>query len=628
MTSTPTYRAFKARLIAGFALLVVLLAVLMYWKIQAGYDATRAAAYTQTRSFARAMSAHIASEVRLVDLSLLRSADALGALDSAALRNPARVQRVLALSASVVDANFWIQFVDPRGLGVVASNALPIGGVAYADRQYFQTSASRCDAGLYVGGPEIGRVSKRKLFFLSRPVCTPDGVLVGVVVASVDAEAIAAVFDGALLQPTLSITLLHAEGRVIARAPLFERAFAQDIRASDFYRNWQTVPAGSYKGRSLLDGQIRVYSYQAVGSFPLAVAVGVATDSWAAAVRNDLAFALGALGVIALALVFSSRTLLRSFRRVERSDAGQRALNLELVATRDDMARVAKRLRMIADSLPALVAYIDAQQRYVFHNSYYRNVPGVQVGRMVGRTMREVLGAEIYLLVGDQVEAVLSGKAVTFERALMVGSLTRHFQCNFTPEIDASGAVAGFYTMVLDISDTKEVEVRLSALARIDTLTGLPNRNHLYERLGDALARSRRGGHPAACLYLDIDHFKAVNDTLGHAGGDQVLLSFSQRLRACVRETDLVARLGGDEFVIVMEGFDALGGAQSVAAKIIESMRTPMLIEGALRTISTSVGIAISTAYDDVDAVLRKADLALYEAKHAGRGGFALAGPA
>ncbi|WP_332875696.1 sensor domain-containing diguanylate cyclase [Massilia sp. S19_KUP03_FR1] len=628
MTSTPTYRAFRARLVAGFALLVVLLAVLLYSKIQAGYDAARAAAYTQTKSFANAMSAHVASEMRLVDLSLIRSAEALGVLDQAKLTNGAQVRRVLALSASVVDANFWIDFVDLQGLGVAASNALPVAGVSYADRAYFQASAGRCDAGLHVGTPDIGRVSKRKLFFLSRPVCTPGGVLLGVVVASVDARVISTVFDSALIQPTLSITLLHGSGRVIARAPLFERAFGQDIRTADFYRNWQLAPAGSYKSRSVVDGQIRVVSYQAVGRFPLAVAVGVATDSWMAAIRNDLAFALGALAVIAAALVFSSRSLLRSFRRVERSDAGQRSVNAELRATRDDMARVAKRLRMIADSLPALVSYIDAQQRYVFHNSFYHNVPGVDVGRMIGRTMREVLGPEIYSAIDDQVREVLTGTQVKFGRAMKVGTLERWVEYHFTPDIDASGAVLGFYSMVLDVSHTKEVEARLSALARIDKLTGLPNRNHLYERLGEALARSRRGGRPCACLYLDIDHFKAINDSLGHAGGDQVLVEFAQRLRASVRETDLVARLGGDEFVIVMEGADEAGGALLVAANIIAAMRAPWMIEGALRTISTSIGIAISKTQDDVDAVLKNADLALYEAKRAGRGGFALAGRA
>ena len=622
------YASFRARLIVGFGMLVALLAALMYWKIYTGYNAERAGAFTQTKSFAQAMSAHVVSEMRVVDLSLLRSSEALSALDEETLKNSLRVRQVLSLSASVVDANFWIHFVDLRGVGVVASNNLSIAGVSYADRPYFKASAGRCDSGLYVGAPETGRVSRRRLFFLSRAVCSSSGAPLGVVVAPVDASAIAEVFDSALFRPTLSITLLHGDGKVIARAPLFEKSFAQDLTKSDLYRNWKASPTGSYEGRSMVDGQIRVFSYQTVGDLRLAIAVGVGTDSWSQALRKDVTVALGALGVIAIVLVFSGRFALRSFKRVEQSNGKQRALNSQLSETRDDMARVARRARMIADSLPALVSYIDADERYVFHNSYYRNVPGLDVERMLGRTMREALGDAIYLPIRSEIKEALCGSRVTFERAMTAGTLERHLKYDFTPDIDDSGAVVGFYSMVIDITDAKEIEARLSALARVDRLTGLPNRNHLYERLDEALARSRRAGSPTACLYLDIDHFKSINDTLGHAGGDEVLRQFGKRLRSCVRETDLVARLAGDEFVIVLEGLDQPEAARGVAAKILDAMRPPFIVEGVERAVSTSVGIAISTVSDgDTDAVLKKADAALYQAKRSGRGGFATNAP-
>lgn len=620
---TDAYVSFRTRLAAGFALLVLLLAGLLAWSIASGYHAQRAAAFTQTRSFAQAMSAHIASEMQVVDLSLLRAADTLGALDSATLGNRLRVRQILALSASVSDANFWIHFVDVRGIGVVASNNLAIAGVSYADRPYFTAHAGRCDDSLFIGAPELGRVSKRRLFFLSRSVCNQSGVPIGVVVAPVDARALAAVFDSALFQPNLSIVLMHHGGRVIARAPLFERSFAQDLTRSELYRHWQEAPRGSYEGRSMVDGQVRVFSYQTVGELPLAIAVGIATDSWAEAIGKDLAVIAGAFGLVVLALLFSGRFALRAFRRVERSDSDQRALNSELVDIRDQLEHAARRARMIADSLPALVAYIDADQRYVFHNSYYRNIPGVDITHMTGRTMRDVLGDPIYDAIGDQVQAVLAGTHVVFEQQMQVGDLVRHLKYDYSPDIDESGAVIGFYTMVIDITETKEVEARLSKLARVDGLTGLPNRNQLYERLEEALARARRGGHPIGCLYLDIDHFKTINDTFGHAGGDDVLRQFGDRLRACVRETDLVARLAGDEFVIVLEGLGQPEASRTVAAKIIAAMRLPFVVEGTTLAVSTSVGVAISDGKsDDVDALLKKADAELYEAKRNGRGSY------
>jgi diguanylate cyclase (GGDEF)-like protein/PAS domain S-box-containing protein len=610
-------------LIAGFLLLVALLAASLFWKITSAYKAERAAAFSQTKSFAQAMSAHVASEMRSADLSLIRSAEALGALDGAALANVSRVRQVLALSASVSDAHFWINFVDNRGFGVAASNNLRIAGVSYADRSYFQVSAQHCDSGLVIGGPEIGRKSKRRLFYLSRAVCSPTGEQLGVVVAPVDSRALAEVFGSALFHPTLSITLLHGSGKIVARAPLFERSFAQDLTGSDFYRHWKEAPAGSYEGRSMVDRQMRVFSYRSVGALPLAVAVGVATGSWLDALGKDGPVAFGAFMVIVVILASSGSFALRSFKRVERSDADQRKLNAQLREARDNMERAAKRARMIADSLPAWISYVDARERYVFHNSYYENVPGVDVENMLGRTMREMLGDKTYSAIGDQVKVALGGAHVMFERVIHAGELKRHLKYDYTPDVDGDGRVVGFYAMVIDITESKLFEARLSALARVDTLTCLPNRNHLYERLGEALARSRRGGLPTACLYLDIDHFKSINDSLGHAGGDEVLRQFGQRLSSCVRETDLVARLAGDEFVIVLEGLVQPQAALAVAGKIVEAMRAPFIVEGVDRVVSTSVGVAISDGgEDDADAILRNADAALYRAKRAGRGGF------
>jgi diguanylate cyclase (GGDEF)-like protein len=177
--------------------------------------------------------------------------------------------------------------------------------------------------------------------------------------------------------------------------------------------------------------------------------------------------------------------------------------------------------------------------------------------------------------------------------------------------------------MAIDITEMKDIQHRLSAFARVDSLTGLPNRAQLYERLGEAFARSRRGSAPTACLFLDIDYFKSINDSLGHAGGDEALREFGRRLQSAVRETDLVARLAGDEFVIVLEGGEQPACADAVANKIIEAMREPFFIAGAPRAVSTSVGVAVSCGEDDdADAILQRADEALYMAKRAGRGGF------
>ena len=134
----------------------------------------------------------------------------------------------------------------------------------------------------------------------------------------------------------------------------------------------------------------------------------------------------------------------------------------------------------------------------------------------------------------------------------------------------------------------------LEALAHLDSLTGLANRRQFDERLMHALGRSRRQGLAVALMYMDIDHFKQVNDSHGHAAGDEVLRVFGQRLSACVRSGDLVARLGGDEFVVLIEDLSAPETAEAIARKLIESMGEGIVVEDTTLHVTTSIGIAYS----------------------------------
>lgn len=355
------------------------------------------------------------------------------------------------------------------------------------------------------------------------------------------------------------------------------------------------------------------------------MAVGIAVDSWKRAIPNDILVAVSALGVIVIALALSGRFALRNFARLGRSDAELRKLNDELRVARDDNARGEKKARMIADSLPALVSYVDARERYVFHNSFYKTIPGLDVDAIDGKTVEEALGAEIYALIADPIKAALRGERVSFERSPKFGSFERHLRFEYTPDFDESGSTVGFYTMAIDITDMKNIQNKLSSLATIDGLTGLPNRFQLHERLNHAFARSKRSGAMIACLFLDIDHFKSINDTLGHAAGDEALREFGRRLQTCVRSTDLVARLAGDEFVVALEELRDSALAMSVAEKIIEAMRPPFRVGSTQISVSTSIGLALSTDREEgTDSLLKRADQALYRAKRDGRGRFFL----
>ena len=191
------------------------------------------------------------------------------------------------------------------------------------------------------------------------------------------------------------------------------------------------------------------------------------------------------------------------------------------------------------------------------------------------------------------------------------------------PLYDAHDHYLGRIWFFRDISERKLEEYKMSELARTDPLTDLPNRFAFLERLRLALARLQRGDRPFAILYLDLDHFKDVNDTLGHPVGDTLLRAVADRLRISVRETDVVARFGGDEFAILQDDVTRIGRAEVLATKICKAISEPFFIEGNQIHTTASVGVVhCLRTIDSPEAILMKADLALYRAKYEGRDRF------
>ena len=170
-----------------------------------------------------------------------------------------------------------------------------------------------------------------------------------------------------------------------------------------------------------------------------------------------------------------------------------------------------------------------------------------------------------------------------------------------------------------DVTERYALRQQLREQADNDLLTGVANRRQLSRRLTELLGHSPRTGARLAALYLDLDHFKDINDAHGHAGGDVVLTAVAAAIRSAVRDQDLVARLGGDEFVVLLDGVRGLDDATAVAEKVLAAVRVPVDVGGAKVTPRVSIGIALVEPGEDEDAVMARADAALYEAKAAGR---------
>jgi diguanylate cyclase (GGDEF)-like protein/PAS domain S-box-containing protein len=279
------------------------------------------------------------------------------------------------------------------------------------------------------------------------------------------------------------------------------------------------------------------------------------------------------------------------------------------------------RLRTMADALPMRVAYVDAQERYQFNNLAYERAFKKSPAELYGKTVRELLGDAAYQAAEPNIRRVLSGEPVTFQSEMANGGNYVHYEAHYIPQFATDdGRVLGFHAVVSDITRQKLEERRLQQLARVDPLTGVVNRAGFELRLAEAMERCRGSGALMALMYLDIDRFKQINDQFGHNVGDALLRLFAGRLSRTLRSTDTIARLGGDEFTVIMEGLPRPEIASTVAAKIVQAMSTPFVVDSHTIGVTTSIGLAFHHG-DSVtaDELVKQADVMLYQAKDAGR---------
>lgn len=281
------------------------------------------------------------------------------------------------------------------------------------------------------------------------------------------------------------------------------------------------------------------------------------------------------------------------------------------------------RLRAVTDNIPALIAHVDREERYTFANRFMGRVFGIDPSSILGRTMRDVRGEEVYAYIQPYAERALKGEPAQFEGKGIAAGREYHYQSSFVPDIGPDGKVAGFFSFTFDITELKRAQAELGRLIRIDSMTGAANRRHFDERLGSAIASARRHGTAICLLYLDIDHFKEINDTHGHAVGDAVIIEVARRVQSLVRADDMVARLGGDEFAVIVEQATA-GAGEAIAAKMMTAMETPIEAGEVEVQVKVSIGIGFALQPDTFEHVLGMADRALYRAKSAGRGTYAV----
>jgi diguanylate cyclase (GGDEF)-like protein/PAS domain S-box-containing protein len=302
----------------------------------------------------------------------------------------------------------------------------------------------------------------------------------------------------------------------------------------------------------------------------------------------------------------------------------RKALEEKEAATRQDLELQTATLQAVIDSIPAMVAVWDIDFRYRLVNRAFERWRGMRRDDLIGRSLQEVEGDTEYPRSLHWMTRVLTGETVTWEKEYPGQGESKHVSMTYIPLRLRDGSISGFVQVAQDITAHRQEHVRLMLLSEHDQLTGLLNRIGLEKFLRN---KSEQGvGATLALLYIDLDHFKPINDTYGHASGDAVLREFAARLQCIVRPTDAVARLGGDEFGIVLLDVKDPESAARVADKVVEMARRPIVVSGVEMKIGASVGLAFDA---DADGgwigLLSRADALAYQAKANGRGRAALA---
>lgn len=305
--------------------------------------------------------------------------------------------------------------------------------------------------------------------------------------------------------------------------------------------------------------------------------------------------------------------------RIKKEEAEQ--AHLEMIALNEKLSLALTELETIIEANPDLLYVFNTQGQLIKWNSNLKIFFGLTHSQLINRGALELFCSEDRFSVTEWMHEVLSTGSATVEaRCVRQDGTLVPYLCNGVVLKNPAGEVIGFTGTGRDITERIEAAERMRHMAHYDALTDLPNRALFSDRLQLALAAANRDKKHMALMFIDLDKFKQINDTLGHHVGDLLLQEATRRMLDCVRESDTVARIGGDEFIVLLPAIEKPEDAMQVAEKIRHSLCQPLNLDGNLVQISTSIGMAIYPEHGSSEhELINNADNAMYAAKSAGR---------
>jgi diguanylate cyclase (GGDEF)-like protein len=561
------------------------------------------------RNLAHAFAEEVRSSIVTIDLSLSqlrlswqRNPEQFGAIVS---ELNAHLQGRLHLNVVVTDADGQLVFSSIAG----AAEHIDL-----KDREPVHTHLTGVPGDrLFIGKPRTGRVSGEWEVQFSRPILDGDGKLVGVIVAGVAPTYFSRFYHSIDLGGSASIALVRNDGIVVARTTRDLTMRDSGKLLTGYPYSPDSGPGGNFQRASRMDGVERYYGWSALADYGLLVTVGqsIADANARYVQQSELLVYTGAAVSLLLALTGWAALAAADHRRrgVVSLAAAEARWKLALNATGEGVWDYSFDSGLVTLS-PSAQGIVDAESTLLpFDRTDF-----------TGMSHAEDVPAVLHAL-----DAHLNGTApdytAQYRTRLRNGNWRWILARGQVAERDAAGRPLRIVGTVADIDARKMQEEQIRHLAHHDILTGLPNRLLFGDRLRQALLAAQREEHKLALIFFDLDTFKPVNDSYGHAVGDVLLQQVATRLRTTLRASDTLARLGGDEFVVLLPRVSGAGDAKKVAEDILRELNRPFMTEGFTVHISASLGVAVyPDGALDADSLLRCADTAMYEAKLLGRG--------
>jgi diguanylate cyclase (GGDEF)-like protein len=589
------------------AMMIALVWVGVGFHLQVEHGDAERAAVQNSANLARAFEEHLSRTLNEIDRSL-KSIRSNYLLDPAGFD----LRRWLEISRLFDGNTLQVAIITPDGFIKLSNiNSATAVGTDLRDREHFRRFVDTDTDDLFVSKPVIGRTTGKWSVQLARRITNPDGSFGGVVDASLDPSYLSRFYNSVDVGSEGYVRIVGHDGVVRAVGGRASEALGKDLSAAALFVNFKNEPAGWYYTESgVTDHVRRLVTYRGMKDYPLIVTIGLsASELFSGVYAKQRWYNLIALALTLVILGLNAISVRGRFLR-DRMAQTLRVQNLRFNALLADM--------------PLGVCMFDKSGQLAISNDRYLQMYRLQPDKIApGTPLREVIESK-------KARGTFFGDVAAFCQEL-TEQINRGLQVRGTTQLDDSSVISslsqptedgGWVSIHEDVTERKKAEEEIAYMAHHDVLTGLLNRARFVERLEDQLA-SIKGRGRLAVMFLDLDHFKHVNDTLGHLIGDDLLKTVADRLRGCVSDTDAIARLGGDEFAILCGDIEDVESVSTLADTICAVVKEPYDLNGLQAVVDVSIGIAC-TSDDNIGSteLMKQADVALYRVKADGRSAY------